>query len=107
MVKHISMKKNKLVVLAFGLAIAIALSVITSLAKPAYAQEITPTPGTYSYGSTSEFSPYVALTSSSTLAPTGDSQTTGYMAVGMLVLAASGIFVYVMKNRFQLIKIRK
>ena len=42
------------------------------------AQEINPAPGTYVYGSSSEFSPYATLGQSATpgtLAPTGQSQT--------------------------------
>ncbi|MFO0862266.1 MAG: hypothetical protein U0516_00920 [Candidatus Saccharibacteria bacterium] len=75
-----------------------------SIPSIALAQEINPAAGTYSYGSTSEFSPYVALTSSSTLAPTGADQYVGYIAIGILLLTASGIFVYAIKNRRQYIR---
>jgi hypothetical protein len=81
--------------LTVSLVAALAVSLISVTAS--YAQEITPTPGTYSYGSTSEFSPYVALTSSSTLAPTGDSQTYGYIAVVALLAVSGGITLYALK----------
>ncbi len=82
----------------------LALSIVTTftlLVLPlgmttgvASAQEINPAPGTYSYGSTSEFSPYVALSSSGNLAPTGDSQLYGYSAVALLALAGAGLILF-------------
>ncbi len=78
------------IVTAFTLLI-LPLGMTTGVAS---AQEINPTPGTYSYGSTSEFSPYVALSSSGSLAPTGDSQVYGYGAVALLVLIGTGLISF-------------
>ncbi len=94
--------KIKLILVA-----AIALLGTLFFSYSVNAQEITPAAGTYSYGSTSEFSPYVALTASTTLAPTGADQNTGYLAFAVLALAASGILLYLAKNRLLPIKISK
>jgi len=71
--------------------------------QKAHAQEITPDPDTYSYGSTSEFSPYSTLVqgSSSTLAPTGESQGIGYIAIGVLLVSSIGISFYIVRARKQ------
>lgn len=91
---------NKLKMLVI---VATILLAILFAAQTVHAQEITPAPGTYSYGSTSEFSPYVALTSSGTLAPTGDSQTTGYIAVATLLVASAGMMVLALRKNKSLI----
>ncbi len=87
-------KINVLIVgiLAFGI-------VCLTMPSTASAQEINPTPGTYSYGSTSEFSPYVSLASSSTLAPTGADQNIGYFAALALVVVSSGIVLFIVRKR--------
>lgn len=85
--------------ISFIAALTLSLAIVTASS----AQEITPAAGTYSYGSTSEFSPYVALSSSSTLAPTGDSQTTGYLAVATLLVTSAGIIVLALRKNKSLI----
>lgn len=55
--------------------LALSLSICFSAATT-NAQEINPAPGTYVYGSSSEFSPYATLgfrANSTSLAPTGES----------------------------------
>jgi LPXTG-motif cell wall-anchored protein len=64
----------------------------------AQAAEINPTPGTYSYGSTSEFSPLAPLSQGSNLAPTGQSQVIGYLVVGILLISV-GVIAYVLVRR--------
>lgn len=62
----------------------IGIALCFSLALSANAQEINPAPGTYVYGSSSEFSPYVTLgfrANSNTLAPTGESQALPIVAI--------------------------
>ncbi len=87
--------------LIVSLAIALLISVVNM--SVSIAQEINPADGTYSYGSTSEFSPYVTLTSSGTLAPTGDSQTVGYIAALAMLLVSGGIVIAVVKNKNNLL----
>lgn len=70
----------------------------------AHAQEINPTPGTYSYGSTSEFSPYATLSQGSnsgggSLAPTGQNMLAGVVIVVILLLAASALTYYLLKSK--------
>jgi hypothetical protein len=87
----------------------IAFTTVTTLmglvaAVPAKAAEINPDPDSYTFGSTSEFSPYSATTGGGTsgggsLAPTGDSQLIGLVAVVVLIIAAIGITVYLLKKR--------
>jgi hypothetical protein len=73
------------------------LILIMIFAKPVHAAEITPDPSTYVYGSTSEFSPYVTLTSSGSLAPTGESQ---FILVLLAITAiASGVAVLYVATR--------
>ncbi|MBI2798562.1 LPXTG cell wall anchor domain-containing protein [Candidatus Saccharibacteria bacterium] len=81
--------KKLLVLVLLGVATTLLALELTAL--PARAQEINPDPGTYSYGSTSEFSPYVSLSASgnSSLAQTGSDQLVGYLAAGLLALGAS------------------
>ncbi len=61
------------------------VAVVLLLAHPARAQEITPDPSTYSFGSTSEFSPYAQLQSSATLAPTGQDTRTPIVLAALLI----------------------
>jgi ABC-type transport system involved in multi-copper enzyme maturation permease subunit len=69
----------------------------------AHAQEINPTPGTYSYGSTSEFSPYATLSQGSnsggSLAPTGQNMLVGIVIVVILLLTASALTYYLLKSK--------
>jgi len=61
----------------------LALAIVMFVAAPfAQAEEINPTPGTYSYGSTSEFSPYAELTSGPTPVPPGPNPTPGLAPTG-------------------------
>ncbi|MBA3678750.1 hypothetical protein H0W80_00925 [Candidatus Saccharibacteria bacterium] len=94
---HISQIKSLIIIAALICALFVSLF----LTQKAHAQEITPTPGTYSYGSTSEFSPYSTLVqgSSATLAPTGESQGIGYIAIGLLLVSSIGISLYVVRAR--------
>lgn len=55
---------------------------ILSIAPFALAEEINPTPGTYSYGSTSEFSPYAELTGGPGPTPPGPEPTPGLAPTG-------------------------
>jgi len=92
----------KALLLKFSGGLLVAAIVCIVFATTAHAAEITPAPGTYSYGSTSEFSPYVALTPTSspspTLAPTGADQNVGYVAAIASILLSAGVFAYVVKN---------
>lgn len=82
--------------------LAIAASALLSLifAKPTHAQEINPPQGSYSYGSTSEFSPYATLGQgtnggggSENLASTGQNVVIGFAGVASLIVLA-GVSVY-------------
>lgn len=75
----------------------LALAIVMFVAAPfAQAEEINPTPGTYSYGSTSEFSPYAGFgnnpgptpgpQASGSLAPTGQNAWLLYI-VAILAIA--------------------
>ena len=80
-------------------AVLAALLVMKVAVKPARAQEITPAADTYSYGSTSEFSPYVAInTSSATLATTGVDQTVGYL-VAVAAIGGAGAMLYLYRRQ--------
>lgn len=92
----------------FLLALAIVTTAMLSLifAKPTHAQEINPAPGSYSYGSTSEFSPYATLGQgtnggggSESLASTGQNQMLGYLAVGLLLIGAGAVAYYTLRKR--------
>lgn len=61
----------------------LALAILMFVAAPfAQAEEINPTPGTYSYGSTSEFSPYADLTGGPGPTPPGPEPTPGLAPTG-------------------------
>lgn len=82
-------------------SLAIALSICFGLATTSHAAEITPAEGTYTYGSTSEFSAYSTLAqgTSAVLAPTGQSQAIGYIAGISLLALAGGYTVYILQKR--------
>ena len=82
------------------LAVVTAALLSLVLAKPAHAQEINPPADSYTYGSTSEFSPYATLGqgtngggSSGSLASTGQSVAVGFAAATTLLVLA-GVSVY-------------
>lgn len=86
----------------FAIIISTLLSSVVGVGK-VFAQEVNPPAGSYSFGSSSEFSPYATLgqgtfNSSSTLAPTGQSQLIGYIAIVGLLLAAVIICLIVLKK---------
>ncbi len=83
------------------ISLAIALCTCLALVGISRAQEITPADGTYSYGSTSEFSAYSTLAQGTTavLAPTGQSQMIGYIAGISLLALAGGYTVFVLQKR--------
>lgn len=83
------------------ISLAIALSICFGLVATSRAAEITPAEGTYSYGSTSEFSAYSTLAqgSSAVLAPTGQSQMIGYIAGISLLALAGGYTVFILQKR--------
>lgn len=93
---------KKIPVLAIPLSLLVFCFTI-----PVAAKEITPTAGSYSYGSTSEFSPsaqVTTVTTSSTstdLAPTGQSKNIPVIIGGIVVLL--GIVILVLSQR----KLRK
>lgn len=88
-----SLEKQTTALIAIGLLVA--LFALLLLVRPAHAQEITPAADTYSFGSTSEFSPYVTLnTSTATLASTGADQTAGYIVV-FSAAAGAGALLYI------------
>ncbi len=99
------MQTLKSILKQYSVAILIAILLIMIIgvvnSQKAHAQEITPASDTYSYGSTSEFSPYSTLVqgSSATLAPTGESQGIGYIAIGLLLVASTGISYYIVRAR--------
>lgn len=93
--------QNKVRISLLALAVVTAALLSMFLAKPAHAAEINPAPGSYSYGSTSEFSPYATLGqgtngggSSGSLASTGQSVAVGFAAVTtLLVLAGASVYL--------------
>lgn len=88
----------------------LALAIVMFVAAPfAQAEEINPTPGTYSYGSTSEFSPYAELTGGpgptptpqptpGTLAPTGQNVWLLYI---LALIAITAPLAYIGVKRFK------
>lgn len=82
-------------------SLAIALSICLGLATTSHAAEITPAEGTYTYGSTSEFSAYSTLAqgTSAVLAPTGSSQVIGYLVGISLLVIAGGYTLFVLQKR--------
>jgi hypothetical protein len=65
------------------------IAAVLLFAMPVYAAEITPDSSTYSYGSTSEFSPSVNTdTSETSLAPTGESTMPFYLAASSMIIVA-------------------
>lgn len=71
----------------------------------AMAAEINPTPGTYGFGSTSEFSQSMRLgqgssnNNSGNLASTGQNQMLGYLAVGLLLIGAGAVAYLTLRKR--------
>lgn len=73
-----------------------------SLALRAHAQEINPAPGTYAYGSSSEFSPFSILTpgsNSGTLASTGQNQSLGFYIIGASLVLLAVTTVVIIRGR--------
>lgn len=98
--------QNRIRISLLALAVVTAALLSLILAKPAHAAEINPAPGSYSYGSTSEFSPYATLGqgtngggSSGSLASTGQSQMFGYLAVGLLLIGAGAVTYFTLRKR--------
>ncbi len=92
--------QNKVRISTVVLAIVTALLLSLAIAKTAHAQEINPPADSYTYGSTSEFSPYATLGQgtnggggSESLASTGQNVAIGFAAVTTLLLLA-GASVY-------------
>ena len=62
---------------------SLVISILAILVVPiAHAAEIDPAPGTYSYGSTSEFSPYAQLTGGPGPTPPGPTPESGLAPTG-------------------------
>ena len=90
----------------------LALAIVMFVAAPfAQAEEINPTPGTYSYGSTSEFSPYAGFGNNpgptptptpqptpGTLAPTGQNVWLLYI---LALIAITAPLAYIGVKRFK------
>lgn len=66
-----------------------------------HAQEITPDPDSYDYGSTSEYAESISLSGAaeSSLADTGQSQTIGLIAGGVLIVLSIGTVVLLRQKR--------
>lgn len=96
-----TLNQYKLIILGLVLGLTMVLALV--FVPKAHAQEINPTPGTYSYGSTSEFSPYSTLSqgSSSSLAPTGQNMVIGYIAIVAVLLIAGGTTYLLVRNKKQ------
>jgi hypothetical protein len=94
---------KKLTGLGIVVAVSLALILALTLAPRAHAQEITPAADTYSFGSTSEFSPYSTLSqgSSSSLAPTGQNMVIGYVAIAAVLAIAGGTTYMLVRNKKQ------
>lgn len=98
-----TLNQQKLTILGIVLGLGLMLVLALLIAPKTHAQEINPTPGTYSYGSTSEFSPYSTLSqgSSSDLAPTGQNALIGYVAIAAVLLIAGGTTYILVRNKKQ------
>lgn len=75
----------------------LAITLSLTFVSVSRAAEITPDPSTYSYGSTSEFSPYRSLTTTTTtgegLASTGDDTKVVFLiATCILLLSICGLY---------------
>ena len=100
MIKTIQVTTNRTLAL---ILLGVVVTVVTLLlCKPVHAQEITPAPDTYAFGSTSELSPYSVLppaaTAVATLAPTGQDQNIGYLVAIASLVAASLISVQLVQT---------
>lgn len=78
--------------------------IITAAPMSVSAAEISPEPGTYTFGSTSEFSepasvPGPDVSGSDALADTGESQVAIYIASGLLFTLALGLLYVVRQKR--------
>lgn len=96
-----TVKQFKLIMTTLIITAVIGILASLVIVQKAHAQEINPTPGTYSYGSTSEFSPYSTLSqgSSNSLAPTGQGQAIGYIAIAVLLIIAGGTTYALIRKR--------
>ena len=103
--------QNRIRISLLTLAVVMAVLLSLVLAKPTHAQEINPLADSYSYGSTSEFSPYATLGqgtngggSSGSLASTGQSVAVGFAAVTTLLLLAGASVYLASKTRRKSVK---
>lgn len=96
-----TLSHNKLTILGIIVGLSLAVALLLSFAPKVHAQEITPAADTYSFGSTSEFSPYSTLSqgSSNSLAPTGQSQFIGYIAIAAVLIIAAGTTYMLVRNK--------
>ena len=98
-----TLNQNKLTILGIIIGLSLCLALTLCLAPRAHAQEITPAADSYSFGSTSEFSPYSTLSqgSSSSLAPTGQNAVIGYIALAAILALAGGATYVLVRNKKQ------